>query len=315
MTAKTPLYPFRLTPTLHIKVWGGRRLETELNKPLFGDSPYGESWELHDTSTVASGPLSGQTLRDLLDEYGAALVGEGNDPADGFPLLAKLLDANDWLSVQVHPDDEQAKTLECDPRGKTEAWIILTAEPDAKLVIGVKPGTSNEQMATAIRENALEDLLVYAKVKPGDVLYMPANTVHAIGPGIVLYEIQQSSDITYRLYDWGRTGLDGKPRELHIEKGVQVSNTESLPKITHPSGDVLVDGDYFITYRHTLTGDAVDLNTDGRFHVLTCVEGNAQIIYGDTVTDISIGQSALVPASCGAYQLTGAGVIFHSQQH
>lgn len=314
MNEKTPLYPFRLTPTLHIKVWGGRRLETEMNKPLFGDSPYGESWELHDTSTVANGPLSGQTLREVLDEYGAALVGEGNDPAEGFPLLAKLLDANDWLSVQVHPDDEQAKALEGDPRGKTEAWIILAAEPNAKLVIGVKPGTSNEQMATAIRENALEDLLVYAKVMPGDVLYIRANTVHAIGPGILLYEIQQSSDITYRLYDWGRTGLDGKPRELHIEKGVQVSNTESLPEITHPADDVLVDGEYFVTYRHTLTGNSVELNTDGHFHALTCVEGSAQIVYGDTVTDISHGQTALVPASCGVYQLTGRGTLFRSQQ-
>src|SRR5687768_3559960 len=189
------LYPLLLTPSLHVKVWGGRRLSSELDKPLTEDAPYGEAWELHDTSIVANGTLAGKSLRELIDTYGAALIGEGYNPSEGLPLLIKLLDASDWLSVQVHPNDEQARELEGDPRGKTEAWIILAAEPDAKLVIGVQSGISRETMAQAIIDGKLEDYLVYANVKAGDVLYMPANTIHAIGPGILLYEVQQSSDV------------------------------------------------------------------------------------------------------------------------
>lgn len=227
-------YPLLLEPTLHVKVWGGHKLGSEFRKTLTENAPYGESWELHDTSTVSNGVHAGKTIADLINAYGNDFIGTGFDPAEGLPLLIKLLDATQWLSVQVHPDDEQAKELEGDPRGKTEAWIILATEPDAKLVIGMNLGTSQEEMADAIHDNTLEDILEYATVQPGDVLYMPANTIHAIGPGIVLYEVQQSSNVTYRLYDWGRMGLDGNPRELHIEKGVQVSNLETLPDVAHP---------------------------------------------------------------------------------
>ena len=129
---------------------------------------------------------------------------------------------------------------------------MLHAAPGARLVIGLEPGTTEQQMADAIRRDQLEALLAYAEVKAGDVLYIPANTIHALGPGILVYEIQQSSDTTYRLYDWGRLGLDGQPRELHIDKGVRVANLESLPRIRHPAGDLLVDGQYFRTWRHTL---------------------------------------------------------------
>jgi len=180
--------PLLLDAQLHEKVWGGRRLGTMMDKSLPTDAPYGEAWELHDTCTVAAGPLAGRTLTDLLDDYGTALVGVGNDPAEGFPLLAKFLDAEDWLSIQVHPNDEQALELEGEPRGKTEAWVILHAEPGAKLVIGMKSGTSRESMAEAIRAGTLEADVVYADVRTGDVLLLEANTVHAIGPGLVIYE-------------------------------------------------------------------------------------------------------------------------------
>ena len=143
-----------------------------------------------------------RSLGDLAADYGADLLGMGNDPAAGLPLLAKLIDASAWLSIQVHPNDEQARALEKEPRGKTEAWVILHAEPGAKLVIGLERGTTRERMAEAIGRGQLEALLAYAEVKSGDVLYIPANTIHALGPGILIYEIQQSSDVTYRLYDW-----------------------------------------------------------------------------------------------------------------
>lgn len=320
MSEKTPLYPFLLTPTLHVKVWGGRKLETVLQKPLATDEPYGESWELHDTSIITNGALSGRTLGDVLAEYGTALVGEGNDPAEGFPLLAKLLDASDWLSIQVHPDDTQANELEGLPRGKTEAWIILDSEPGAQLVIGMEAGTSQASMAQAIRENKLEEMIVYANVVPGDVLYIPAGTVHAIGPGILLYEIQQSSDTTYRLYDWGRMGLDGNPRELHIDKGVQVSNLATLPKIQHFSADTspvvtLVDGEFFTTTLHRLSQAMPStIQTRGRFHALTCIENSAQIEWDTSAVLFRKGQTILVPASLPEYTLRGDATVLRSWQ-
>ncbi len=312
------LYPLLLQPSLHVKVWGGRRLATYLHKSLPTDEPYGESWELHDTAIVENGALAGQTLGDVLKCYGVKLVGEGNNPDEGFPLLAKLLDASDWLSVQVHPNDEQARRLEGDPRGKTEAWVILVAEPDAKLVIGVKTGTTREQLAQAIRDGYLEDLLVFADVKAGDVVYLAANTIHAIGPGLLIYEIQQSSDVTYRLYDWNRLGLDGEPRELHIEKGTQVSNVETLPPITHidtaQDQVIIVDGEYFRTARHRLNGAPQHVQTQGCFHALTCIEGEVSLTADDTAINLSIGRTALVPAVLTSYTLNGTGVVLRSWQ-
>lgn len=309
---KDSIYPMLLTPTLHVKVWGGRKLGSDLGKDLPDDSPYGESWELHDTSTVKNGKHAGQQLGTLIEEHGAYLLGSGFDPAEGLPLLVKLLDATQWLSVQVHPNDEQAKQLEGDPRGKTEAWIILATEPDAKLVIGVESGTSQEQMAAAIEDNTIEDMLVYATVQAGDVLYMPANTVHAIGPGIMLYEVQQSSNVTYRLYDWGRMGLDGNPRELHIEKGVQVSNLDTLPDVAHPSDEMMVDGSYFQTKRHILAGDTLYLKTNGAFQSLTCIDGTITVEHPTENVTMALGDTVFIPASLGAYGITGSGTILRS---
>ena len=152
-----PLYPMKLQPALHVKVWGGRKLADLLNKGLSTSEPYGESWELHDSALVTNGALRGRCLGELSGRFGADLLGSGNDPADRFPLLAKFIDANEWLSIQVHPDNTQARDLEGDPRGKTEAWIVLNAEPGAQLVIGLQPGTTREQMEQAIRRNQLED--------------------------------------------------------------------------------------------------------------------------------------------------------------
>lgn len=316
------LYPLLLEPTLHVKVWGGRRLQTIMDKSLPTDEPYGESWELHDTSTVVNGELAGKTLGDLLLIYGSALIGENNDLTEGLPLLAKVLDAEDWLSVQVHPNDEQARQLEGDPRGKTEAWIILAAQPDSQLVIGVKPETSREAISDAIRQNRLEDLLVFQNVKVGDVLFIAAGTIHAIGPGILLYEIQQSSDMTYRLYDWGRMGLDGKPRPLHIEKSLQVSTVESLPEITSTPDDGrpiinLVRSEYFSTDLHRLTDPSMKttLDTLGQyFHILTCIEGIVNVESGDVTLSIQKGQTVFIPASMGQYTISGAGRLLKSMQ-
>lgn len=311
------LYPMLLNPALHTRVWGGRRLETELGKPLPTDEPYGESWELHDSAIIANGDYAGQTLGDALRALGTALIGPQFNPAQGFPLLAKLLDASEWLSIQVHPNDAQAAELEGDPRGKTEAWLLLNAAEGARLVIGIQRGTTREALAQAIQDNTLEPLLVYADVKTGDALYMPAGTVHAIGPGTLIYEIQQSSDVTYRLYDWGRVGLDGKPRALHIDKGVAVSNIDTLPQITHArSSDTepIIRGDYFFTYWHTLNENTLTLDTQGRFfHALTCTDGSITVAGGGVTIMLFRGQTALIPAALGAYTLSGEGRVLRSQ--
>lgn len=313
--ARNALYPFKLSPALHVKVWGGRRLADIMRKSLPTAEPYGESWELHDTAIVANGPLRGIRLGDLAREYETDLLGAGNDPADGFPLLAKLIDAADWLSIQTHPNDEQAQALENEPRGKTEAWVILHAEPGARLVIGLRQGPSREQIAEAIQRNRLEQFLVYTEARTGDVLYIPANTIHALGPGLLIYEIQQSSDVTYRLYDWGRLGLDGQPRELHIDKGVQVANLESLPQVCQPENELLVDGDYFRVWRHELAGAALRIESEGRFQSLTCITGSLKVMSdGHDEISLNTGETGLIPACIPAFIMRGKGMILRACQ-
>jgi mannose-6-phosphate isomerase len=278
---------------------------------------------MHDTSTVANGALVGKTVGEVLSLYGTALCGQNNDPAAGMPLLAKFLDATDWLSVQVHPNDSQAQQYDGEPRGKTEAWYIVAASPGAKLVIGVRPSTPREEIAQAIRNNTLENMLVYGEVEAGDVLYIAAGTIHALGPGILVYEIQQSSDLTYRLYDWGRMGLDGKPRQLHVDKGIAVSNTESLPQI-HRTGEAqsaaieIVRGPYFVTVLHQLNvhnGDTAQLNTDeNTFHILTCIDGAIEVEYSAKPVKLAKGQTVLIPAELGQYTLHGMGKVLRSWQ-
>ncbi len=308
-----PLYPLKLQPALHVKVWGGRKLATLMNKTLPTAEPYGESWEVHDSALVLNGALRSESLGELTRRYGAELIGKGERPDGGFPLLAKLLDADEWLSIQVHPNDRQARELENAPRGKTEAWVVLQAEAGAKLVIGLQPGTSREEIAEAIGSGQLEDFLVYAEVKAGDVLYIPANTVHALGPGILLYEIQQSSDITYRLYDWGRMGLDGQPRDLHIDEGLQVANLESLPKVRHPDGDLLVDGEFFCCWRHRLEDSALRIETEGGFQALTCIAGRLHVeANGCEAIELGKGETGLVPACIREFTIYGAGAVLRS---
>jgi mannose-6-phosphate isomerase len=223
----------------------------------------------------------------------------------------------------VHPNDEQARELDGEPRGKSEAWYVLAADQGAQLIMGVQPGTAPDALAQAIRDQTLERLLVYVEVQPGDVLPVTPGTIHALGPGLLIYEIQQSSDLTYRLYDWGRMGLDGKPRPLHIEKSVAVANLQNLPPIKH-TGDNhmpvvdIVQTPYFTTLLHQMNprnGTRITLDTQGRqFHILTCIEGQSLIEAGDTRLDVLMGQTALIPASLGRYVLSGTARILRSFQ-
>jgi mannose-6-phosphate isomerase len=315
MAATDKLYPLALEPVLHTRVWGGRALETTLGKRLPTAEPYGESWEMHDSASIRNGPLAGHTVRQALDVLGQRLCGTAYPPAEGMPLLLKFLSGEAWLSVQVHPNDEQAQRLEGQPRGKTEAWVVLAARPGSKLVIGVQPGHSLESLrAAAADDEAMRRLLVMAPVQAGDVLFVSAGTIHALGPGILIYEIQQSSDTTYRLYDWGRLGLDGQPRALHVDKALAVAQLAQLPHITHIAGHdaaaPVVRSRFFSTTLHRLGGEypaSVSGETNDRFQILSPIRGAITVEGGGERVLLAQGETALLPAALGAYHLSADG--------
>jgi mannose-6-phosphate isomerase len=223
--------PCRLTPRLKEVVWGGDWLVRELGRPGDPGAPYGESWEAYAGSVIADGPATGRTLGDLFAEQGEALFGAAAARFPRFPLLVKFIDAHQNLSVQVHPDDAGAQRLESYPYGKTEYWYVLEAEPEAQLIYGLnRADISREELQAALRDQTLLAHCARVTVRAGDVLFIPAGTVHALTAGVVVYELQQDCDITYRLYDWGRTG-----REIHLEKGLECIDTSChTMQVSHP---------------------------------------------------------------------------------
>ena len=233
-----PLYPLRFRLLLRRYLWGNRRLETCLGKPIGPGDDYAESWEVcdhgADQSIVDQGPLAGTTLGELVRQRGAELLGRHrgtrySGSRSRFPLLVKFLDAAQALSVQVHPNDEQAARLNPPDLGKTEAWYILSAEPGSTIYAGLQPGVDRAQLADAIRQGTCETLLHHFQPRAGDCLFIPAGTVHALGAGLLVAEVQQSSDTTFRLYDWNRVGPDGKPRPLHTEQALAVIDFQRGP--------------------------------------------------------------------------------------
>ena len=210
---KSKSYPMKLTPRYQTKPWGGRRIGELFGKPLPEGDPVGESWEFYDrpddSSLISNGPLAGHRLAEL----------RGDVP---LPLMTKIIDASETLSVQVHPDDEAAAELGAEP--KTEAWYILESDPGALIYKGLKQGIGPAELLAAVRDGTTPECLNSLHPQVGDVVYLPAGTVHAIGGGIVLFEVQENSDTTYRLYDWGRLGLDGEPRELHVESAIRCTD-------------------------------------------------------------------------------------------
>ncbi len=228
------IYPIRLEASLHETLWGGQRLERDGWKRLPScDVAIGEAWETEISTIVQNGPYAGKTLGELVAELDVTLLGEQSMSIFGrrFPLLAKFIDANAKLSVQVHPDDAYAAKYEGGKLGKTECWYVLAAEPGATIVHGFQAATSREEIRRAIEEVRLEDLLHEEPVSAGDVIFVPAGTVHAIGSGVMLYELQEYSDITYRLYDYGRLTSAGTPRELHIERSLDVCHYDASSRV------------------------------------------------------------------------------------
>jgi mannose-6-phosphate isomerase len=289
-----------LQPFLRTTVWGGRRLRECFGKDLPAGTPIGESFEVSaisgSESVVRSGPLAGRGLGALVAEHGATLVGAPVQERYGadFPLLIKLIDAADDLSIQVHPDDDYARREQLGSFGKTEAWYVLDSQ-DARLALGLADGVDRPRLAAALAGGRAEEVVRYQSVRPDDVVFLPAGTVHALCRGVMVYEVQQSSDLTFRLYDYGRLGLDGAPRELHIDRSLEVIDFDApvpMPRgapAPGTAGEVLVQADEF---RLTLYGAEPRQLGSRAFLALTIIAGSARL----HDVELAVGDTALIPA-------------------
>lgn len=298
--------PFSLAPEYRDYVWGGSKLRPQI-------VPTAEAWIIFAGNRVQTGPYAGRALSDLSSEFSVDLLGTRAVTQTGtrFPVLVKILDCAQWLSLQVHPNDEQAQRLEGEGFvGKTEAWHVLEAEPNAKLVAGIKPNISAEQLTSAIhgKSEAILDLVEMVEVKAGDTLFMNPGTIHALGPGLLIYEIQQTSDITYRVYDWGRP--ETEKRKLHTEKAIEVSNPNAVSLVVKPpqmnDGEVLTltHCEYFNLDAIRLEEKTVSLDTKGEsFHGLTVIEGQVQVSAQGEAFVLNKFDTLLIPACCGTYQV------------
>ncbi|HIS68704.1 MAG TPA: class I mannose-6-phosphate isomerase [Candidatus Gallacutalibacter stercoravium] len=312
------MYPMKLTPACKDYLWGGTRLKTEFGK-VTDLSKVAESWELSchkdGPSTIANGPEAGKLLTDYIEEKGKAVLGTHCEKFEYFPILIKLIDAKDNLSVQVHPDNDYALRVEGE-YGKTEMWYIVDCEPGAQLLYGFKNEISTEEFRRRIADNTLLEVTNSVPVHKGDVFFIDAGTLHAIGKGILIAEIQQNSNTTYRIYDYGRVGADGKPRQLHVDKAVEVTRLQPPTRSTRPQGEtqhsqggdqtLLASCDYF-TVNHVELKDALTFTADETsFHSLLCLEGSATLQYEGGELSLGKGESVFVPANTGSYTLRGA---------
>jgi mannose-6-phosphate isomerase len=295
---------FLLEPQYRERVWGGRRLKA-------AEPPVGEAWVAFGESRVLNGEGAGRTVAELAAEYGEQFLGRYVFEAYGtrFPLLVKLLDCADWLSVQVHPNDEQAARLVGPGEfGKSEAWHFIEAEPGATIYAGVKQGTGKEELEGAIRQGRVLEVAQSHEVKAGETVYIPAGTLHALGPGLLLYEVQQSSDTTYRVYDWDRPASAG--RRLHVEESVAVTDpgksvaVRPAPNLSGTEFDTALSCPYFELEVIRLGEGAFEGDTRGEtFHVLTATEGSAELSRGEEAVRLGRFETALVAGGAGAYRL------------
>lgn len=298
------LPPLILSPLYRHYLWGGRRFESLLSRQLDLDGPYAESWELvdrgADQSIVRCGPLAGRTLGNLLQEHSGELIGGSSRPA-AFPLLFKFLDAHRVLSVQVHPDDTAAARRTPPDRGKTEAWYVIEAELDSLIYAGVREGVDATALADAIKAGQCDEVLHTIPAKAGDCIFIPAGTVHAIGAGLVVAEIQQSSDVTFRLFDWNRVDADGQPRPLHLDEGLAAARLDGpvAPVRKRPTADPavsrLVDCEFF--QFDEVTPEASWQTGGGRCEFLAVLAGEVSLPERWSLPPLSRGDCLLLPAS------------------
>ena len=318
------LYPLFLSGVTKSPIWGGTRLPREWNKCAPDGGTVGESWELtvrqKEMCTVENGALSGMTVGALLREYPNELIGNSTTANGEFPLLIKFIDAADRLSVQVHPDDNYAARVESD-RGKTEMWYIVDADEDAEIICGLADGIDNAAFCAALQKGELMSTLKVQKVRAGETYFIPAGLPHAIGKGILIAEIQQNCDLTYRVYDYNRRGADGSLRELHIEKACDVIrpfSKDEIDAIRYSHGlpasreHVLADCDYFRVEKLDLLKNAQTLTQNRYLRHLLCIDGEGSIECDGTSYSFCRGDSILLPACLGDLSLSGDGTVLIS---
>lgn len=317
-----PLYPLRFQPVWRHYLWGGRRLESVLGKQIPADQPCAESWEVvdrgRDQSIVQHGPLAGTTLSELVRNHGAELLGR-HAPQPRFPLLVKFLDAQQPLSLQVHPDDARAAMLEPPDLGKTEAWVVLAAEPGSHLYAGLRRGFDRAALERELHRGTCQLCIERLEPQPGDCIFLPAGVVHALGPGLLVAEIQQSSDTTYRLFDWDRLGPDGRPRELHVDQALAAIDyaygpvavqrpvqVEPSASTGSPHVERLVACQEFVLDRWQFRRSA-SIGGDERLHIVMVLDGSLTLSGDPAGTPLRLGDVALVPAACGSCRLEPTG--------
>lgn len=307
-----PLTPLTFKPALKEKVWGGHKLERLLHLPHTAKK-IGEAWLVWEDLPVAHGPWQGRTIQELTQTYGTALLGSNCAGMRRFPLLIKFLDPQEFLSVQNHPADDYAQRVEGVPYGKSEAWLVLAAEPDTQLIHGLKHALSRDDLRRAMRTNTLLQHVEYVPAQAGDVFINTPGVIHALGTGIVIYEVQQSSDVTYRLYDWERVAAPGEPvRELHIDKGADVADLQPIqqhtvqPVVLHEADmvrTVLVACNEYAAEKLELHAQALQHTHHRSFHILTALQGAGSVVVDGAHTALAAGESMLVPASLGSYAI------------
>ena len=315
---KPKTYPLQFQPILKERIWGGEKLQTLLNKPITSKIT-GESWELStvegDVSVVANGSLKRKSLMDLIDEIPNEILGTKVYERFGkqFPLLFKYLDACEDLSIQVHPNDKLAKERH-NSFGKTEMWYVMQADEEARIIVGFKEDSSKEEYIEHLNDKTLVSILDDVKAKSGDVFFLETGTVHAIGAGLVVAEIQQTSDITYRLYDFERKDAEGNTRELHVDLALDAINynkvdTQKKYETKANTSNVVVDCPYFTTNFIPLE-NKVEVSKSGEtFTVYMCIEGTFEIEYDGFKQSYKKGDTVLVPAEINAFILNGKASI------
>ncbi len=307
------LYPLRLTPVYKRYLWGGRRFETVLGKVLGPGNDYAESWEISDhplgSSVIERGPLAGCLLGDLVRDHGEDLLGR-HHPQSRFPLLLKYLDAQSRLSVQVHPDDAFALGMASGDPGKSEAWVIVDAKPGSVLWAGLAQPVDRATLRKAVAQGQIERYLHRCEARPGDCFFLPAGTVHALGEGLLVAEIQSPSDTTFRLDDWGRVDAQGKPRPLHVEQALAALRLPQGPVMPQPLNPIgpdgrqrLVECEKFVLDRWVFSSPCT-LAGDGRCHGLTVLEGNVHVEGDLSAEPLGRGRSMVLPAVVGRVRIT-----------
>ncbi len=315
----------KLTPAFKDYIWGGTKLRDEYGKKC-DFSKVAESWELSchkdGNSTIDSGEWKGTTLAEYVEKAGKAVLGTDCGKFENFPILIKLIDAKDNLSVQVHPDNDYALRVEGE-YGKTEMWYVVDCDPGASLLYGFTHEISKEEFKERIENNTLLEVTNRVEVHPGDVFFIDAKTLHAIGKGILIAEIQQNSNTTYRVYDYGRVGADGKPRQLHIEKALDVTR---LAPPSRPAGKpqgekenfdgytsvLLASCEYFTVHEMEISEKAVLCADEKSFHSILVLDGSLTLSMDGEEMALKKGDSVFIPAGAGEYALAGKGKLVHT---